>query len=97
MKKQLNTMEEVIKALKEGKEVIDNDNIKYKMIGGIICGNSNINVSILYVDYKKYFIEVEEPIKFEINRAYKTRSGEKVYLCEMTDNEIINFIEQYFK
>lgn len=37
MKKYLNTPEEVIKALKEGKEVKSNIGCHYKMIDGIIC------------------------------------------------------------
>lgn len=69
MKKQLNTMEEVIKALKEGKEIIVEPkkwqpNIpnteKFKMIDDIICCRECINTSFHFLkDINNYFIEVE--------------------------------------
>ena len=34
----------------------------------------------------KFYTEESEPLKFEVNRAYKTRDGEKVYLFKILKN-----------
>ena len=93
MKKYLNSVEEVVKALEEGKKILDIANMDcyYKVIAGKYCycdlkfNTTVINISIVFEDNsKRYYTEEPEQLKFEVNRAYKTRSGEKVYLFEIT-------------
>lgn len=88
MKKYLKSVEEVVKALKEGKKVKDEENEDvYQMVDGIIYGNYNngevvINDSIVFT---KTNLSTEEPelLKFEVNRAYKTRDDSKVFLFKI--------------
>lgn len=85
MKKYLNTPEEVIKVLKEGKEVKDNNGWTYKSVDGFIVKRSKefpllwlLNPVVTQED--KIYIEEAEPLKFEVGKFYKNRTGEKV-LC----------------
>lgn len=88
MKRYLNSVEEVLKALKEGKDVIDKtDGSIYRLVDGILCHNYNDRTSInagLMLYFGKivsdFYTEEPEPLKFEVNRAYKTRNGRKVFL-----------------
>lgn len=94
MKKFLNTTEEVIKELKNGKTVYEADYpfYYYKMIDGIICGKIgkyaqlSINLSI-YMDAKYYIEEEEKPLTIEeersltieVGKCYRTRNGKKAF------------------
>lgn len=90
MKKYLNSVEEVVKALKEGKKIYDIEcECYYYMEDNIIYGyylklkNIIMNDSIVFNNLKenpKFYTEEPEPLKFEVNRAYKTRNGDKVFL-----------------
>jgi len=75
--------------LKEGKEVFGiSENgyaEKYKIIDGVICDSKYINTSLNYKGLK-YYTEEPEPLRFEVNRAYKTRDGKKVYLYQIVKN-----------
>ena len=94
MKRYLNSVEEVLKALKEEKRVeCDNDSC-FELVDGLIVetkgdGKKAINAGIFFQEegYKVY-TEEPEPLKFEINRAYKTRNGYKVFLYEFEDKTI---------
>ena len=86
MKKYLNSVEEVLKALKEGKEVESDNDSCFELVDGWIVetrgnGTKIINSAMFFEDdgYKVY-TEEPEPLKFEVNRAYKTRNGDKVFL-----------------
>lgn len=98
MKKYLNSVEEVVKALKEGQKLFesfksgDTEQIKeITLIDGIICTKDDIGYGIHLLSACKYYTEEPEPLKFEVNRAYKTRECEKAFLAniEKKDNEII--------
>lgn len=79
MKKYLKTPEEVIDALHEGKTVISNSDERYELYKGLVIGkfkgNFIINSSIC--DQDKPYIEEPEPLKIEVGKFYKTRSGKK--------------------
>ena len=89
MKKYLNSVEEVVKALKAGKEINIEDGIgKYVMDNGTICrlydgGQILINADIHLNFGTKLYTEEPEPLKFELNRAYKTRKGLKAFLVKI--------------
>lgn len=86
MKKHLNSVEEVVKALKEGKKVsIKNANCKYIMENGLICrlysdGQKVINAEMHLTSENKFYTEEPEPLKFKVDKAYKTKGGYKAFL-----------------
>jgi len=90
MKKYLNSVEEVVKALKEKRKVIKETESgfidTYEIINGFICCNGNINVQIGFQSNRIY-TEEPEPLKFEVNRAYKNREGKKVFLFKLAENQ----------
>ena len=77
----LNTPEQVIKALKEGKEIFLDEGGpgKVKLIDGFCVkespGQFNINYTINLRD-KPFFYE-QESIKIEVGKFYKTTNGQK--------------------
>ncbi len=81
----LKTPEEVIKALKDGKEVRDKYGSICKLIDGIIISKLNdffeIGKPIRSVN-KPYILE-EEPFKIEVGKWYETRDHQKArcYKC----------------
>lgn len=85
MKKYIFSKEEVIKELKNGKKLYEEDYPQnhYEMIDGIICGQFGknepfiINCSMDMDD--KFYIEEEKPFTIEVGNFYKTRAGKKVY------------------
>jgi hypothetical protein len=87
MEKYLKTPEEVIKALKEGKE-IKTDGYHYKMIDGVIChfcdGGWVVGSSI--DEDECPYIEEVEPLEFKVGKFYKSRKGEK-WLCGFIGSE----------
>lgn len=81
MKKYLETPEAVIKALRDGKEIFDNLNNKYKLIDGFVMsinqdGGWGIN-SYVGGDIDALYIEEPKPFKLEVGKFYKTRDGRK--------------------
>ena len=81
MKKFLNTPEEVIKALKEGKKV-QTDCYYYKMIDGVIChfGDRSWAVGINIDKEESTYIEEVEPLKIEVGKFYRTKGNKKAYV-----------------
>lgn len=82
MKKYLNTPEEVIKALKEGKKVGSGTNCCYKMIDGVICvsGRSGWCIGTYINDAEEPYIEEDEPLKIEVGKFYRTKGNKKAYV-----------------
>ena len=76
----LETPEAVIKALKEGKNVYDNDNYSYKLIDGIIVSKRDSEYyaigDSIYWDSNPY-IKEPEPLKIEVGKWYETRDHQK--------------------
>lgn len=90
MKKYLNSVEEVVKALKDGKKIIsDFGNSVYTFFDGFIIENKangdNLLNSHIYFDYKKnkYYTKETEPLKFEVNALYKTSKNKKAFLYKI--------------
>lgn len=88
MKRYLQSVEEVVKALKEGKKIFEKDgDLYYQMKDGFICcfycNTQDITINcgiVLEKDEDKYYTEEPEQLKFEVNKLYKTRSGHKAFL-----------------
>lgn len=82
MKKYLSTPEEVIKALKERKDVRSSTNCCYKMIDGVICvcGRSGWCIGTHINDAENPYIEEVEPLKIEVGKFYKTKNNQKAYV-----------------
>ena len=99
MKKYLKTPEEVIKALKDGKEVKSDFSGYYKMIGGTVCHFFKniwiINQGICSTENP--YIEEAKPLKLEVGKFYKNRAGRKHICCfiekDQDDVYAIKFVD----
>lgn len=85
MKRYLRTPEEIIKELKKGKEVLCDTfgrHYIYKMIDGVVYKyNENSWVMNGCLDSSdKAYIDEPEPIKLEVGKFYKTRTGKKAFV-----------------
>ena len=94
----LETPEAVIKALKEGKEVYDNNNYSHKLIDGITVSKRGSEYyaigDSIYLDDKPYILE-EEPLKIEVGKWYET-SGHQKARCFIVEKERCHFtIDNY--
>ena len=94
-KRYLNTLEEVIKALKEGK-IIKTTKTKraLKMVDGVIVQLEEngfvLSIGSGLIMEDKPYIEEPEPLKLEVGKFYKTRRGDKVVcLCQRGDYYIL--------
>lgn len=90
----LNTPEEVIKALKEGKEVLGGETgLKYTLMDGFIIGKlgNDFSVGTNIIHKEKPFILEEEPLKIEVGKFYKTRNGKKARCFFKYTNGIFKF------
>ncbi len=90
----LETPEAVIKALKEGKDVRDENNYSYKIVDGFIVATYDddfyIGHTISGLD-KPYILE-EEPFKIEVGKFYKTRDGRKAWVVSRQQDEHYPYI-----
>lgn len=82
----LETPEAVIKALKDGKEIKNEDEYNkysYKLVDGFIVNtvgnNFIVGGDISNIDNHPYILE-EEPLKIEVDKFYKTRDGRKAFV-----------------
>ena len=89
----LETPEAVIKALKDGKEIKNEDEYNkysYKLVDGFIVNtvgnNFIVGDDISNIDNHPYILE-EEPFKIEVGKFYKTRDGRKAWITEYRDTE----------
>lgn len=95
----LKTPEEVIKALKEGKEIRDDNDYLYKIIDGFIVGKSGDDGDYVVGDcivsgYSPYVIE-KEPLKFKVGRFYETRDHRKARCYLIGDPDCFFTIDNY--
>lgn len=76
----LETPEAVIKALKEGKVIKDDNGYSYKLVDGFIVSTYKnhfiVGDNIFNIDNHPYILE-EEPLKIEVGKWYKTRDHQK--------------------
>lgn len=90
-KKYLKDPSAVIQALKEGHVLMVKDGRKgciYMQDGMIVKKNNNgyhINCTINEIEKPYYFIE--NPLKIEEDKFYKTRDGRKAYCCIVEENK----------
>ena len=94
----LETPEAVIKALKDGKEVKNEDEYNkynYKLVDGFIVNtvgnNFIIGDDISNIDNQPYILE-EESIKIEVGKFYKTRDGRKAWVVSRQQDEHYPYI-----
>ena len=85
------TPEEIIRRLKNGEVIrFSTTNSTIKMIDGVICYINSVEKIIgdnihIFNDYNKYF-EEEEAFKIKKTGLYKTRDGNKVFVCKLYKN-----------
>ena len=93
----LNTIEDLTKALSEGKTVYDNrgEGRKYKMLNGILMeeeeGYQYINYGFSFKKDTLYILE-KETLKIEVGKFYKTREGNKVFCYNCHDGEVYDMV-----
>lgn len=94
----LETPEEVIKALKEGKTIKTENGYVYELkdnfiIQTILGKKGSINTTIFFD--KDYYIDEPEPLKIEVGKWYETRDHQKAR-CFIVEKEICHFtIDNY--
>ena len=109
----LSGIQEITKALKDGKVVFEEDTDnkidKYRairVINGILISSyiGNNHDSIFMNDYiclngggSKFYIEEKEPIKLEVGKFYKTRDGEKVCCFYKYKSNVYDFNWAFIK
>ena len=92
----LETPKAVIKALKEGKEVYENNcpDYSFKLIENIIvakCEDFFEVGSMVNTGNKPYILE-EEPFKIEVGKFYKTRDGRKAWVVSRHQDEHFPYV-----
>ena len=94
MKKYLNTPEEVVKALKDGKEVGSESNCCYKMIDGVICVfcRNGWVVGVHIDDAENPYIEEAESLKIEVGKFYRTKGNKKAYVYHQYGNGLFRAV-----
>lgn len=94
MKKCLNTPEEVIKALKEGKEIMSEAGCCYKMVDGVICvsGRRGWCIGTYINDAENPYIEEAEPLKIEVGKFYRTKGDKKAYVYHKYGNGLFRAV-----
>lgn len=83
----LETPEAVIKALKEGKVIKDDNGYSYKLVDGFIVSTYKnhfiVGDNIFNIDNHPYILE-EEPLKIEVGKWYETRDHQKARCFAIT-------------
>ena len=83
----LETPEAVIKALKEGKVIKDDNGYSYKLVDGFIVSTYKnhfiVGDNIFNIDNHPYILE-EEPFKIEVGKWYETRDHQKARCFAIT-------------
>lgn len=87
MKVYLETPEAVIKALKEGKVIKNENGYSYKLVDGFIVATAKNEffVGDTIFSYLRPYILEEEPLKIEVGKWYETRDHQKARCFRVTD------------
>ena len=88
----LETPEDVIKALKEGKVIQDDNGYSYKLVDGFIVSTYKNNFLVgdsMFSRNRPYILE-EEPLKIEVGKWYET-SGHQKARCFIVEKERCHF------
>lgn len=91
----LETPEEVIKALKDGKVVYEENcpDYSFKLIENIIVAKYKDSFevgSMVSIGNEPYVLE-EEPFKLEVGKFYRTRNGSKAFVYAKEDKGKYNY------
>lgn len=93
----LETPEDVIKALKEGKVIKDDNGYSYKLVDGVIVSTYKNSFSVGYNIFsgnRPYILE-EEPLKIEVGKWYETRDHQKARCYNFDNNSYFFTIDNY--
>lgn len=83
----LETPEAVIKALKEGKEIKDENCYSYKLVDGFIIATTENEIFVgdcIFLNSNPYIVE-EKPFEIEVGKWYETRDHQKARCFRVTD------------
>lgn len=101
MKKYLNSLEEISKALKEGREVFeDGADALFKNVDGILTrfekGKIYFGAQLLFCP-RTYYCYEEDPLKLETGMLYKIKDSRKAFICWTDDEYAYGCIEHWSK
>ena len=88
----LETPEAVIKALKDGKVIKDENDYSYKLVDGFIITTTENEFFVgdsIFSDNKPYILE-PKPLKIEVGKWYETRDHQKAR-CFIVEKERCHF------
>lgn len=91
----LNTIEDLTKALKDGKTVYydcdDEEEMEIKLVNGLLVQKYEevyyVGPGDLKFDTNEFYIKEKEPLKIEVGEFYKTRNGKKVICAYKSKHE----------
>lgn len=101
MKKYLNSLEEITKALKEGKNVFDEGtDTSFKLIDGLLIRFERdkifIGAQIIFCP-RTYYCYEEDPLKLETGKLYRIKDSRKAFICWTDDEYAYGCIEHWGK
>lgn len=101
MKKYLNSLEEIAKVLKEGREVFeDGADTSFKLVDGLLTrfnsGKIFIGAQIIF-RHGTYYCYEEDPLKLETGKLYKIKDSRKAFICWTDDEYAYGCIEHWSK
>lgn len=83
----LKTPETVIKALKEGKVIKDENGYSYKLVDGFIIATTENEIFVgdcIFLNSNPYIVE-EEPFEIKVGEWYETRDHQKARCFRVAD------------
>lgn len=101
MKKYLNSLEEITKALKEGREVFeDGADTSFRLVDGLLIrfnsGKIFIGAQIIFCP-RNYYCYEEDPLKLETGKLYKIKDSRKAFICWADEDFAYGCIEHWSK
>lgn len=101
MRKYLNSLEEITKALKEGREVFeDGADTSFRIVDGLLIrfnsGKIFIGAQIIFCP-RNYYCYKEDPLKLETGRSYRIKDSRKAFICWTDEEYAYGCIEHWSK
>jgi len=99
MRKYLNSLEEIAKTLKEGKEVFeDGSDSSFRNVDGTLTrfdGNNICFGAQLLFCPRTYYCYEEDPLKLETGKLYRIKDSRKAFICWTDDEYAYGCIEHW--
>ena len=101
MRKYLNSLEEIAKALKEGNDVFEaGSTASFRIVDGLLTrfedGKIFIGAQIIF-RHGTYYCYEEDPLKLETGRSYRIKDSRRAFICWTDDEYAYGCIEHWSK